>query len=246
MFEIKELIKDSKDDPGVALHMTSDKASAYQQRRRQSTVPSADNSQLLSAMTQLAWEKDIDLATGCSSLRHQPIPEQQEGKPEGTKEVSFVNLAYVGESSTDPPTEEVPQTEHLVVEDMEDVPQTEHLVVENMEDAPQVEGLKVEAMKTATTGVAASAEISKQRPASDSVAGRRPSGQSSRVEGEQQKKKRRRKRRSSKKNVMADSTKDGTDPDHSDTSGQAAELTHLSPPSSSSSLTCLLRTPQDT
>ena len=227
--------------------MTSDKVNVYQQRRRQSNVPSADNSQILSAMTQLAWEKDIDLATGCSSLRHQPIPEEHDVKPEGSK-VSFVNLAYVGESSTDPPlTEEVPQTEHLVVENMEDVPQTEHLVVENIEDTPQVEGLTAEAMKTAATGVSGSAEIGAQRPGSyDNVAGRSPSGQSSRVGAEQQKKKRRRKRRSSKKNVMADSTKDGTDQDHSDTSEQAAELPHLSPPSSSSSLTCLLKTPEDT
>ena len=198
-------------------------------------------------MTQLAWEKDIDLATGCSSLRHQPIPEEQDGKPEGSKGVSFVNLAFVGESSTDPPTTEVvPQTEHLVVEDMEDVPQTEHLMGENMEDTPQVEGLTVEAMKTTATGASGSAEIGKQRSASgDSVAGRRSSGQG-RGEGEQQKKKRRRKRRSSKKNVLADTTKDGTDQDHSDTSGQAAESTHLSPPSSSTSLTCLLKTTEDT
>ena len=164
VFEIKELIKETKEDASDAadsvLDFTSDvvseKMTEFQQRRQQRMSIAGVDDSLLSAMTQLAWERDIDLGKGHG--REEDI-EEEVGKMEdvSTGKVLFVNSSHVGESSTDDMVlvmggrefeveniEKVPQEVKLVVENIEEVPQEVKLVVENIEEVPQEVKLVVE------------------------------------------------------------------------------------------------------
>ena len=277
VFEIKELIKETKEDASDAadsvLDFTSDvvseKMTEFQQRRQQRMSIAGVDDSLLSAMTQLAWERDIDLGKGHG--RGEDI-EEEVGKMEdvSTGKVLFVNSSHVGESSTDDAVvldtpgvtrgeniEKVPQEVKLVLENIEKVPQEVKLVLENIEKVPQAETLVLENLDELSPRDKLTAEdmkavpmyesgitpphVDKHRSAKDddSLATKPPSSSSSEYKGGEKPQKKKRKKRSKRTSPIP---KD----DYFEASGEAAELPRFSSPSSASSTTHLLQATDDT
>lgn len=237
VYEIKELIKETKDDTtdpvrDLMSDALSEKVTQYQQRRRQVSNMTGTEDSLMSAMTQLAWiEKDIDLGEGRSSLRQEDIPEEEMKMENVSREekVVFVNMGFVGESSTD---DVAPLAGTLVVENVDEVP-----LVEKTEDTRVV--------PTCESGTLAE-QVDKHRSAREEGVAERPPTSSKGVLHEAERQLRKKLRKKKKRSSTSAVTKDGNCQDHSDMNEQAAELPHFSPPSSSSSMTCLLKTPEDT
>ena len=271
VFEIKELIKETKEDTSDAaesvLDFTSDavseKMTEFQQRRqRRMSVAGVDDS-LLSAMTQLAWERDIDFGKGHG--REDDIAEDEEGRMEDVSagEVVFANLSHVKEFSTDDAlqvldTPGVPQGDNLVVENMEKVPQEVNLVVENTEKVPRAETLVLENLDEVSPRDKLTAEETKEVPmyesgittlyvdkdrsakGDESLATKPPSSGSSEYKGGEKQQKKKRKKKKSKRTSSI--PKD----DHFEASREAAELPRFSSPSSASSTTHLLQATDET